>query len=85
MRVCILCASVHVSLVYVFVFGIFIYLFVGLFVLILIYLHMYVLYVLITHQWRSNVPKSGGAHRHVIFVPSVKNEYKRVVFGCMVI
>ena len=27
----------------------------------------------------------GGAHRHVIFVPSVKNQYKRVVFGCMVI
>ena len=38
-----------------------------------------------TRQWRSNVPKSGGAHRHVIFVPSVKNQYKRVVFGCMVI
>ena len=29
--------------------------------------------------------KVGGAHRHVIFVPSVKNQYKRVVFGCMVI
>ena len=27
----------------------------------------------------------GGAHRHVIFVPLVKNQYKRVVFGCMVI
>ena len=27
----------------------------------------------------------GGAHRHVIYVPSVKNQYKRVVFGCMVI
>ena len=50
MRVCILCARVHVSLVYVFVFGIFEYLFicllVCLFVLILIYLHMYILYVL---------------------------------------
>ena len=22
-----------------------------------------------------------GAHRHVIYVPSVKNQYKRVVFG----
>ena len=27
----------------------------------------------------------GGAHRHIIYVPSVKNQYKRVVFGCMVI
>ena len=36
-------------------------------------------------QWRSKVPKSGGAHRHVIYVPSVKNQYKRVVFGYMVI
>ena len=27
----------------------------------------------------------GGAHRHVIYVPSVKNHYERVVFGCMVI
>ena len=23
----------------------------------------------------------GGAQRHVIYVPSVKNQYKRVVFG----
>ena len=23
----------------------------------------------------------GGSHRHVIYVPSVKNQYKRVVFG----
>ena len=29
--------------------------------------------------------KVGGAHRHVIYVPSVKNQYKRVVFGYMVI
>ena len=36
-------------------------------------------------QWRSKVPKSGGAHRHVIYVPSVKNQYKRVVIGYMVI
>ena len=37
-------------------------------------------------QWRRKVPKSGGggAHRHVIYVPSVMNHYKRVVFGCMV-
>ena len=47
-------------------------------------------YALVVNQWRSKVPKSvggggGGAHRHVIFVPSVKNQYKRVVFGCMVI
>ena len=27
----------------------------------------------------------GGAHRHVIYVPSVKNQYKRVVLGYMVI
>ena len=26
-----------------------------------------------------------GAHRHVKYVPSVKNQYKRVVFGYMVI
>ena len=25
------------------------------------------------------------SHRHVIYVASVKNQYKRVVFGCMVI
>ena len=43
-------------------------------------------------QWRRKVPKNGGwgvggggAHRHVIYVPSVKNQYKRVVFGYMVI
>ena len=48
-------------------------------------------------QWRRKVPKSvcgwagaggggeGGTHRHVIYVPSVKNQYKRVVFGYMVI
>ena len=30
------------------------------------------------------MPKSGGAHRHVIYVPSVKNQYKRVVIGYMV-
>ena len=27
----------------------------------------------------------GGAHRHVIYLPSVKNQYKRVVIGYMVI
>ena len=27
----------------------------------------------------------GGAHRHVKYVPSVKNQYKRVVFGYMAI
>ena len=26
-----------------------------------------------------------GAHIHIIYVPSVKNQYKRVVFGYMVI
>ena len=29
--------------------------------------------------------QKGGTHRHVIYVPSVKNQYKRVVFGYMVI
>ena len=51
-----------------------------------VYIYIYI-YIYI-YQWRSNVPKSvggGGAHRHVIFVSSVKNQYKRVVFGCMVI
>ena len=43
-----------------------------------------VIYIYI-YQWRSKVQKSGGAHRHVIYIPSVKNQYKRVVFGCMVI
>ena len=43
-------------------------------------------------QWRRKVPKSvcvggggGGAHRHIIYVPSVNNQYKQVVFGYMVI
>ena len=27
----------------------------------------------------------GGGHRHVIYVPSVKNQYKLVVFGYIVI
>ena len=44
--------------------------------------------ILLLRQWRRKVPKSvgggGGAHIHVIFVPSVKNQYKRVVFGYMV-
>ena len=36
-------------------------------------------------QWRRKMPKSGGAQRHVIYLPSVKNQYKRAVFGYMVI
>ena len=41
-------------------------------------------------QWRRKVPEGvgvgeGGVHRHVMYVPSVKNQYKRVVFGYMVI
>ena len=36
------------------------------------------------YQWRRKVPKRRG-HRHVIYVPSVNNQYKRVVFGYMVI
>ena len=35
--------------------------------------------------WGGGGWVGGGAHRHVIFVPSVKNQYKRVVIGCMVI
>ena len=38
-----------------------------------------------TKQWRGKVPKSGVTQRHVIYVPLVKNQYKRVVFGYMVI
>ena len=26
----------------------------------------------------------GGAHRHVMYVPSVKNQYKRVVYGYLI-
>ena len=37
------------------------------------------------YQWRRKMPKSGGAQRHVIYLPSIKNQYKRVVFGYMVI
>ena len=37
------------------------------------------------YQWRRKMPKSGGAHKHVIYLPSVKNQYKRAVFGYMVI
>ena len=43
------------------------------------------IYTYIHTQWRRKMPKSGGAHRHVIYVPSVKNQYKRAVFGYMVI
>ena len=49
--------------------------------------YIHYLYVPLT---RRKVLKSvcggggGGAHRH-IYVPSVKNQYKRVVFGYMVI
>ena len=34
-------------------------------------------------QRRRKVPKSGGAHRHIIYVHLVKNQYKLVVFGYM--
>ena len=36
-------------------------------------------------MWRGGGGGGGGAHRHVIYVPSVKNHYKRGVFGYMVI
>ena len=52
-------------------------------VCIYIYIYIYI------YQWPRKMLKSvgggGGAHRHVIYVPSVKNQYKRVVFGYMVI
>ena len=35
--------------------------------------------------WGGGGGGGGGAHRHVIYVPSVNNQYKRVVFGYMVI
>ena len=37
------------------------------------------------HSGVGRCQKVGGAHRHVIYVPSVKNQYKRAVFGYMVI
>ena len=51
--------------------------------------HTHTLYIYIYIQWRRKVPKrvcvggggGGGANRYVIYVPSVKNQYKRVVFG----
>ena len=55
---------------------------------------MYACNYLSTHtSGVGKVPKSvclgggggGGAHRYVIYVASVKNQYKRVVFGYMVI
>ena len=49
------------------------------------YIYIYIYIFIYIYQWRSKVPKSGGAHRHVIYVPSVKNQYKPVVFGYMVI
>ena len=55
----------------------------------ILYIHthqdMNIVHLVYTSQWRRKVPKSGGAHRYVIYVPSVKNQYKRVVFGYMVI
>ena len=47
--------------------------------------HRHIEIYIYIYQWRRKVPKSGGAHRYVIYVPSVKNQYKRVVFGYMVI
>ena len=45
------------------------------------------LFPISSKQWRRKMPKSGGggAQRHVIYLPSIKNQYKRVVFGYMVI
>ena len=36
-------------------------------------------------MWGGGGGGGGVAHRHVIYVPSVKNQYERVVFGYMVI
>ena len=33
------------------------------------------------HSGVGRCQKGVGAHRHVIYLPSVKNHYKRVVFG----
>ena len=35
--------------------------------------------------WGGGGGGGGEAYRHVIYAPSVKNQYKRVVFGYMVI
>ena len=61
------------------------------------HIHDFILIIIDAMLWSRKVPKSvcvcvcvwggggGGAHIHVIYVPSVKNQYKRVVFGYMVI
>ena len=41
--------------------------------------------VLTEKKGRCQNVGGGGAHRHVMYVPSVKNQYKQVVFGYMVI
>ena len=50
--------------------------------------YVHLIYIYISGVAMCQKVGRGGAHRvdrHVIFVPSVKNQYKRVVFGCMVI
>ena len=32
----------------------------------------------------GGVGGGGGAHRHIIYVPLIKNQYKLIVFGYMV-
>ena len=62
-----------------------IYIYIYIYICVCVCVYVCICICMYIYQWRSNVPKSGGAHRHVIFVPSVKNQYRRVVFGCMVI
>ena len=49
-------------------------------------LHIYIyIYIYIYISGVGRCQKGGGAHRHVIYVTSVKNQYNRVVFGYIVI
>ena len=59
----------------------------NIFNLILTYIYIYIYIYIYSGVGRCQKVGGGGggAHRHVIYVPSVKNQYKRVVFGYMVI
>ena len=47
--------------------------------------HSHHIYIYIYISGVGRCQKVGVAYRHVIYVPLVKNQYKQVVFGCMVI